>query len=333
MKKNIRGFALALAWPQTYCKGPGAWYDAPADWFGFSRNGFYQVGHAAVVLIQAKGTCRYYDFGRYHAPFGHGRVRSGNTDPELTIHTRARFNYDGQLINATEILNEIAKNQASHGNGGLHAGLFRISVPSAEAFAYRLQQREFVPYGPFIRNGTNCSRFVRDLLLAGNPSLKTAIQLRLPRTLSPTPIFNVRNASQRFLVNTNVCVGVPGTVGKRSVLQEPTRSKGIPDNAKWLAGEGAGSWFHIHSDTPDQYIVTRYSPTGQVEFQASYNGSSSFDPSAGYQVTYPSHYLKVNVSQKLSKTTLFQSNPSVRESLVLLHQKSLRKPFEPLLVD
>ncbi len=45
------GFAIALAWPQTYCKQPGAWYDPITLLLGINKNNYYKVGHAALVLI------------------------------------------------------------------------------------------------------------------------------------------------------------------------------------------------------------------------------------------------------------------------------------------
>lgn len=44
------GFAIALAWPQTYCKEGGAWYDGIMHILRLSKNHYYKVGHSAVVL-------------------------------------------------------------------------------------------------------------------------------------------------------------------------------------------------------------------------------------------------------------------------------------------
>ncbi len=71
------GFAIAIAWPSTFCKQPGSWYDPLTLWLGVNYNHYYRVGHAAVVLIDPdKNKCHYFDFGRYHAPFQYGRVRN-----------------------------------------------------------------------------------------------------------------------------------------------------------------------------------------------------------------------------------------------------------------
>jgi hypothetical protein len=78
------GFALALAWPETLCKQAGSWYDYHMHYLGINKKGYYKVGHSALVLVnQSSGNCQYFDFGRYHAPHGLGRVRSERTDNDL----------------------------------------------------------------------------------------------------------------------------------------------------------------------------------------------------------------------------------------------------------
>ena len=64
------GFAIAIAWPETWCKQSGAWWDNFLNWLGISKNNYFKVGHAALVLIDDKtNKCHYFDFGRYHTPF------------------------------------------------------------------------------------------------------------------------------------------------------------------------------------------------------------------------------------------------------------------------
>ena len=71
---NYSGFAIAVAWPETYCKQAGSWYDGILFSLGFSQHHYYKVGHAALVLINSEDNqCFYYDFGRYHALYHYGR--------------------------------------------------------------------------------------------------------------------------------------------------------------------------------------------------------------------------------------------------------------------
>src|SRR6056297_275305 len=103
-KPKYTGFAIALAWPEAYCKQPGAWYDPLLLWLKINKNNFYKVGHAAVVLADVENRkFHYFDFGRYHAPYGHGRVRSATTDDDLTIHATPEFTKDQQSIKNFDI--------------------------------------------------------------------------------------------------------------------------------------------------------------------------------------------------------------------------------------
>lgn len=126
-KKQHNAFAIALAWPDTFCKQAGAWYDPLMRKLNFNRNGYYQAGHSAIVLIDDRSAqCYYFDFGRYHAPYQYGRVRSAETDPDLTINTKAIINND-RVLNLQDILSEVAERKACHGTGSLHASVCRLN--------------------------------------------------------------------------------------------------------------------------------------------------------------------------------------------------------------
>jgi len=186
------GIAIAIAWPETLCKQAGAWYDIIFKLLRVNKNSYYKVGHAAVVLIEKKsGDCHYFDFGRYHTPFQSGRVRSVYTDHDLEIKTKANFLENGGLENFTDILIELAGNKSCHGSGDLHASYCHINFNKAFSKATKMEALSPIPYGPFIPNGTNCSRFVNTTILAGKPKLLHRFLLAYPKTFSPTPIGNV----------------------------------------------------------------------------------------------------------------------------------------------
>lgn len=196
------GFAVSLAWPQTWCKQSGSWYDSTMKLFGYNKKNFYKVGHAAVILIEARtGKCHYFDFGRYHAPYGCGRVRDSETDHDLIINSKAVLdNIVFRLGNFEEILMEISNNEACHGIGDLHASYTNINFEKAYKFAKQMQINSPWKYGPFILNGTNCSRFVRTIVLSGNPPIADKLKIYIPFTLSPTPIGNVKSLKNKIVV-------------------------------------------------------------------------------------------------------------------------------------
>lgn len=187
------GFAIALAWPETHCKKAGAWYDFPLHYLKISKNGYYKVGHAAVILVSnATQTCHYFDFGRYHAPYGHGRVRDSETDHDLIIKTKAVLSNDHQnILNIVEILKELYNNPSTHGSGVIKGAPVKINFNAAIDFAKSLQDKESIPYGPFIPKGTNCSRFVSSVIQAGLLTAPEKLKLKFPLTISPTPMWNL----------------------------------------------------------------------------------------------------------------------------------------------
>ena len=81
-----------------------------------------------------------------------------------------------------------------------------------------------------------------------------------------------------------------------STLPQPERHPDIPENAQWLGGEGAGSWFVLEF----QKIllrVTRYSPDGIVECSGLYEEPNGhlIDPNGIFKVNYPSNCKVVNL--------------------------------------
>ena len=195
------GIAIALAWPETLCKQAGAWYDLPMKWVGFNKNNYYKVGHAAIVLVKKHSeSCHYFDFGRCHAPHGHGRVRSSVTDHDLEINTKAKFNSKGDLINLNEILEELYFNESCHGTGDVHASITNVNFQKAFNKANKLQEKSPLPYGPFTPKGTNCSRFVNSVIIDGIPQFNHSLKLIFPISLTPTPMTNVKSLHQYTIV-------------------------------------------------------------------------------------------------------------------------------------
>lgn len=200
------GIAIALAWPQTLCKNAGAWYDTPMKWLGLNKSNYYKVGHAAIVLIKKEaGECHYFDLGRYHAPYQHCRVRSAFTDHDLTMKSKAVIE-DGRLCNYTEILHELYRNASCHGDGDIHASYCEIEFEKAYAKAVSMQAQSPIQYGPFLPKGTNCSRFVSTVILSGNPKWFYKLVLAFPKTLSPTPMGNVRSLDHYTVVGVDTLI-------------------------------------------------------------------------------------------------------------------------------
>lgn len=294
-KKTYSGLAIALAWPETYCKQPGAWYDPITLMMGINKNNYYKVGHAALVLIdKMERKANYFDFGRYHTPYKQGRVRSAETDHDLEIETRPVLSEDGRkVLNVREILTELQQNPACHGEGKLHAGLTPINFERAFAKAKQMQEKSPLPYGPFILNGSNCSRFVRTVIQAGRPTFSHRLRLMFLLPVTPTPMSNVLALNDHPVLPKLLKIEPFYPKIKRdkawlgTTLPAPARHKKIPANAQWLSGEGAGSWF-VAEPVQNQLKVTRYSPQGNVECSGIYKHPKiSLDKNHPFSIKHP----------------------------------------------
>ena len=190
-----KDFVIVLAWPETKCKQAGAWYDGLMASLGLNSDGYYKVGHAALITVNGEtGTCEYYDFGRYHSPSGFGRVRHSKSDFDLVINTKAVFSENQKIINVADILTELERNKNTHGEGKLVASITPVDLVSAKRTINQFIDRQFIPYGPFVLEGTNCSRFVSSVIKRAALSRKVRLRLKLPLTISAMPIWNVRYA-------------------------------------------------------------------------------------------------------------------------------------------
>jgi len=191
MESKKKGFALVLCWPEKKCKRAYSWYDPIMRILGFMKEDFYSVGHSAIVLINQKGDCHYFDFGRYQTPFKLGRVRDQITDPFFKIQTKAEI-IDDNISNVDAILQDIQQIEETECDGKLVAGVLPIDFDAAYHQAKDLQNKGTIPYGPFLLNGTNCSRFVRDLMLKGQLSIFEKIKLKFPYMITPAPLYLVK---------------------------------------------------------------------------------------------------------------------------------------------
>lgn len=311
IKNKTTGFAIAIAWPETWCKQSGGWYEWITSGLGISKNNYYRAGHAALVLVNRREErCFYFDFGRYHSPFDHGRVRGEITDPELTVHTTPMVSGDGnEISNFKDILIELQQNPSCHGDGRLHASYAPVHFEKAYSKALEMQAQSPLPYGPFRYGGSNCSRFVNTLLKAGKPGWKAYFRLNFLVPLTPTPMNNVHAfGNQTIIENMNgkqpACPTFkPDKKFLKSTLPQPIRHPNIPENAQWLAGEGCGSWFYIEA-FQENYKVTRFSPQGETEHTGIYKPAHPFQLNNTFKIDYLSNSKEVTLRNGKGKILL-----------------------------
>jgi len=201
---NFHGAILVLAWPETRVFNAGAWYDGLMQLLCISNKGYYTVGHSALALLDySSDEVLYFVFGRYHTPLSTGRVRDKQTDPDVTVTTKAVWGDSCHLQNLDEVLIELSKKRATHGSGKLVASLYEgVDFQKAYKRAKQLQSQEAIPYGPFTLGGTNCSRFVAEILREGMGARVKKILMHIPYVVSPSPLSNVKmaNSFKRYFI-------------------------------------------------------------------------------------------------------------------------------------
>ncbi len=199
-----KDFIITLAWPEGMVAAPGSWYDKIA-----SNNGMYRVGHSALVLINSETKkSHYFDFGRYHTPKGYGRVRDIDTDGDVAV-INAKIK-KGEILNIEKILLQLSEMKATHTEGKMYASVISsINFDKAFSKAKRIQKKGMLPYGPFIRKGSNCSRFVASIIISSNPPVIKKLRLRYPFCISPSPKRNVAISNNCYYVVENTqCIMV-----------------------------------------------------------------------------------------------------------------------------
>ncbi|MFV5692275.1 DUF6695 family protein [Flavobacterium sp. LT1R49] len=302
------GMAIAIAWPEFIGKQPGSWYDTPMRWLGHNKNFQYKVGHASLILVDvASGNCSYFDCGRYHAPYQHGRIRDITTDANLEIHTKAHF-INNKIANIKELLNEIQNNETTFGMGPLYASYCPVNIESSRSKIKELQSKDAIPFGPFVINGINCCRFVRNGILAGTPALKYRFKLRYLWRLKPMPITNINCLSDKVIIPEIVADNpkrqhhhsntVYTKENVKGTLPAPTKPENIPKDSQWLGGEVAGGWFWL-KPIDEGYLINRYSSAGVPECTGKFRlaGSGFFNIRKSYSFSHLSHCSKVTIIQ------------------------------------
>lgn len=100
------------------------------------------------------------------------------------------------------------------------------------------------------------------------------------------------------------------------VLEVPKSKPANLTGAKWLAGEGAGSWFLVekHNDSNTLFLVRRFSEKGNFECGGYFKSSQALEVTADFLLTYPSHCQKVTVIQNSAVITLSMVKKANEES-------------------
>lgn len=308
---------------------PAYWESSSKIWpkIGIGHKDAIIAGHAALLLIKKNASkINYFDFGRYITTYGNGRVRSEETDPEVKIPLEAKFKNDS-LINLDEVLLWIEKHpEITHGNGRLIASInHRINYNKALNFIQNLINEKELAYGAFVKNGTNCARFVTDTIINSCTDKKIKLKLKSSYLLTPSPIgnvikgktikevFKIENQNIEAYKNRSIIKEYKITFFKKFEYELNLIGTELPDkenfyltNGTWLSGIGSGAWFKIENQIDTNfYKIVRYCSLGNKDFEAVFAvNKTCFNHHEEHQILHPTNCKEVLVKQNNKIYTL-----------------------------
>lgn len=300
------GIILTLAYPETIVMVSDEWYSPYLRFLGVGKKNYVRAGHNALVLIdKTTGVLEYHDFGRYITPIPNGRVRGKDTDHELDFPITAVIDND-EIENLNDILIFLSTHpKLTHGDGKLIASVCNaIDYDKARSHITRMQNRHFIRYAAFIKDGCNCARFVTDSLIASVTDFKIKERLKKSKKFTPSTIGNVIIADTENYVyeiseegNITTYQSSVKKDNRRYFLDrlkqhkpnfigtlKPKHIEIKSHHAQWLDGIAAGAWFELHlTDVEHEYRFRRVSPHGNIDVDGLYKVDNT---NFNYQETY-----------------------------------------------
>jgi hypothetical protein len=290
--------------------------------FGVGGQQKVMAGHAAMLLISKdSGKVSYFDFGRYITSDKHGRVRSDETDNEVHIPIKAKVHAD-QILNLDKLLLFLDSHpEKTHGEGRMLVGVnSEISYEKAIGYIEALQDRGEVPYGAFLKDGSNCARFVTDTILASTSNKKIIRSLKISYLVTPSPVSNVLKGSSdvqvryevkdqkiKKYVNTSLFreyknslfSKVPQNIDEIGSL-EPNLKEYQSFNGQWLGGIGSGAWFELSKKYGETnlFLITIRNWKGHIQSEGEfYSLDSGFLVGESFEFQYGSNSKQCSVKQ------------------------------------
>jgi len=327
---NNTGIIIVLAYPETIVKVSNEWFTPLIRYVGIGKKNYVRAGHAALVLLdKVTETFEYFDFGRYITPANYGRVRSEETDHELKFPIKPKIS-DGQIKNVSAILKFLATTpEFTHGNGKLVASVCdAVDYKKAKTYIKALQHQDFVPYGVFKSNASNCSRFVTDTLIAGVLDEKIKRRLIKSKRFTPSTIGNVVIADTEKMIyeisEQGEISNFSSTVRRENIKYfldrlkvftpdnigtlHPKPIEGISGHAQWLSGIGAGAWFELHKTERNcTYRYMRISSHGNIDVNGLFKvQDDSFIYEEAYEFVHYSNcqFFHIRQSEKIYRFDL-----------------------------
>ncbi len=329
-QKNSDATLIVMAYPQEVVRTTEAFYSKLLPIVGIGKQGFIKAGHACMIIIKnGSDTFEYYDFGRYISSEGYARARGANTDPETTVDVKAIWE-DGEISNLPELLTWLYEHpEKTRGYGDLYASVCTsVNYESVKKYIDLIQGEGMIEYGPFAKNGTNCSRFVTDAMTNGITDKKIQKRVKKTYNITPSVLANVgaANSYDYYWVATKDSVytstkrinkvqreilidwgkGYEHVVDTYEGSLLPTKNKGAA-SWQWLGGIGYGVWYDIeNTDQENVYRVSQFSAQGIQMWSELFKSEQNIDLSKTYTFDYPSHFEIISIYSQGTKHKLLR---------------------------
>lgn len=245
----------------------------------------------------------------------------------MLIPVKALFKNDA-LINLEEILLWIEKHpEKTHGKGRLIASINdKINYQKAQLFIDNLIAKKEVPYGAFVKSGSNCARFVTDTIINSCSQKNIVLKLKSSYLLTPSPIgntlkgktskevYDVKNQNINHYFNKSIVKEYKKTFFKKLEnnlnligTELPDKEKFNLNNATWLSGIGSGAWFKIENQIDTNfYKIVRYCSLGNKNFEAIFSvNKTCFNHKKKHEFIHPTNCKEVFIKQN-NKVYIFK---------------------------
>lgn len=274
-----------------------------------------------MLIEKESGVLEYHDFGRYITSEPNGRVRGKSTDHELDFPIQAEIS-NNRIRNLNEILKFLATHsKLTHGDGRLIASVCSaVNYKAAKKHIIMMQNRHFIRYAAFIKDASNCARFVTGALIASVTDFKIRKKLIKATRFTPSTIGNVVIADTESFIYE---ISERGEIGefKSSVSKEnrrmfldrlvhykpeyvgtlhPKPVSFVKEHAQWLSGIAAGAWFELSClDKLEYYNFRRISPSGNIDVEGIYKvNDKSFNCEKNYRFIHYSNCQFFHIEQE-----------------------------------
>jgi hypothetical protein len=255
-------------------------------------------------------------------------VRGKDTDHELDFPIKAEIK-EGKIENLDEILKFLATHpKLTHGDGKLIASVCdAINYDKARNHISSMQNKHFIRYAAFIKEGCNCARFVTDSLIASVTDFKIKKRLIQSKWFTPSTIGNVVIADTEnhvYEVSENGEISEYQSSVKKDNRRyfldrlkdyspnftgtlEPKHISIKSHHAQWLDGIAAGAWFELHpTEQSHLFRFRRISPHENIDVDAIYEiDDISFDYDKPYRFIQYSNCAFFHIEQQ-SKVYKFE---------------------------